>query len=873
MMRTPVQRGVWLVLALVAGILAALPARGGIDLRLPSSRVEFDLSKLPARLSSGDFSLLTWVWIDAPDSADPRPIITIPETLELRVNADSKLSLSLSRLVDPLAVDLPTKQERLTPRTPILEGDEPPKPVYTPGLVSNTAPANAKLQRLSVTTSGPIRTNAWTLVCIRFERSKGKLSIWARSDGGPARAAAALDATWINLPFDTRRPLVLGSRGGNSCISQLGIIAIRSEQVPAADLDAIFGSRRLLGVYDTDRRSLGSVISGPPGVEWMIGHSMPTFPQNGAGGGTFDRSAVVGRLVGLYNVTVYQATYLVNAAWNRTGAVAAVKDAFFASPDDGKYAGFFKRDGWKSGVGPAWVPGASAPAQALVDRNPSTTIRVMTSSNSRGVKNGDGSGFSPGNYAHGFIEKYRDLTSGILMRPAILTSGGNPWFGFDCATMNPQQSAPGTIIEISGTTDNAGDFGRFFTGSAAFGRGPGAGVFLLPSATYGMRCRPENLSLLSATAPLDVEAYVLRYPGATRLKWRGDRGANQAFPGIASAWNTLETDTTRVVLTPESAVAQSNLLVSFFGDQTSTIFPGDICAVASGPGARSISMVKTVTFDGTRTRITFEMPLKEAPSGASAIHFGDFQIVPVKVSFPALAPGDTNSWRGIAFQAESGGAGVPIFAFSAVRPDVPGFVFGTSGWGGHGYQQQLDFSFPAANRAWMALTGADLWIQVPAEQLSTPPVMDAFTDLIRSALPSVSIVWAGESGLQADANINWHQYILSHAAAKGVIALSVLEHPRVGNLYEQYADGLLSDGDHYSQRGNRRLADLWIAQLRMALRACPADYDKNGTIDSSDMALFETDLASQNPSADYNADGLVDQQDLTAFLAAYASGC
>jgi hypothetical protein len=865
--------------AAAAGLVACLPgvvgrAEAGIELRFPTSHVDFDLASMPAAFNSGDFSLIAWVWIDAPESPSSRMIFGTPDRFEVRAGVDGRITASLIRPVQPDMVEPPSRQDRLRIRTPILEGDEPPKEPRTGSTAGPMTPTAAKLQKLTATASGPASTDAWTLVCVRFERSKGKLSVWTRSAGGVARAGAALDASWKGFGFDDRQRLLLGGNAGSSFTGQIGLAVIRPEQVTGADLDAVFSSRRLLAPFDLDTRAQGGAMSGSGGVEWMIGHSMPTFPSSGSGGSTFERASVVGRLVGPYNVTVYQSRFGQPPVWNRTWLIAGASDAFFASANDGRYAGFFRRDLWDTGVGPGWVAGTSAPGAELVSGAPAGLMRIIASSNSRGVKNGDGSGLSPGNYAHGFIEKYRALTSGILMRPAILTAGANPWFGFDCALMNPQQSAPGTIIELSATPDNAGDFGRFFTGSAAFGRGPGAGVLLLPGASYAMRCRPESLSQLIAAAPLEVEAYVMLYPGASRLKWRGDRGPNQGAPGVTLPWNTLEADTTRVSLTPDSVIYQTQTVLAFFGDQRGVILPGDACAVTSGPGARSISLVKSVAFDGIRTRATLEKPLRQAPTGASVVNFGPWEIRSLRVDFAPVLPGDPNTWRGIGFQAEAGGAGTPVFAFSAVRPDVPGFAFGTAGWGGHGYQQQLDGSFEEANRAWMALTRADLWFQVPAEQLSTPAVMSTYTDLLRSALPGVSIIWAGESGLLADTNTNWHQYIFDHAAEKGVVGLSLLEHPRVGNLHEQYADGLLSDGDHYSQRGNRRLADLWIAQLRMALRpGCPGDYDQSGVLDAADLAAFQIDLAGQDPDADYNADDLVDGADLTAFLEKYAQGC
>lgn len=860
----------WSILPIGSGV-----ARADFKFILPSSNLAFELTSLPPLIRTGDFSLLMWVWIDAPEVPSERTLVSIPESFDLTVRADGKLAATLSRPAESDTVGPPEKNLRLQLRTPVLENeDNLPTDTRTPTTTSSIRPGKAKLQRLIAITPAPATTGAWTLVCVRLERQTGRISIWSRSDGSPARLGVASNPAWKGFAFEERQRLYFGGNRESACLGLIGVTVLRSEIVTPADLDAVFNSRRCFAPLDTDRRSVGGVMSGPAGAVWMIGHSMPTFPSNGTGASTFDRAAVVGRLVNKNNVTVYVAGPGTGPQWNLTKAAASTRDLFFAGHGDEPYNRFFIRDRWNTGVGPGWVPGVAPAAAELLKDQPTRQLRMIASSNSRGVKNGDGSGLSPGNYAHGFIEKYRANVCGILMRPAVLTSGGNPWFGFDCSLMNPAQSAPGTIFELSSTTDNSCDFARFFTGSAAFGRGPGAGLFMLPGSNYSLRCRPENLSLLNGQSPLDVEAYVMAFPGASPIRWRGDRGPNQAGTGSVGAWITDTLDTARITLMPDPIIFQTSTIFAFFGDQRANILVGDACVITQGPGARCISLVKSIAYDGIRTRVTLEKPVLVAPTSASTVKFGPWELRAIRINFPAQPPTDPNTWRGIGIVADAGGIGFPVYAFSAVRTDTNGYIFGTAGWGGHGYQQQLDNSFAPANVAWMALTKADVWFQVPAQQLSLPPVMSDYTDLVRAALPTCDVIWAGESGLFADPAPAWHQYILTNAAAKGVVGLSVLEHPRIGDLHEQYADGMLSDNDHYSQRGNRRLADIWVAQLRQALRTgCPADFDNSGTVDPADLASFEADLAQGKPDADINADGLVDDQDLAAFLAMYASGC
>lgn len=864
------------LLACALAFMLPLRTRAAIEFWSPASNLGFELQNVPAAFRQGDFSLLMWVWIEPPDAPKGRMICSIKDRFELKLGSDGRLAASLIRSAPPVQVEPPGRSQRYSRAVPLPWDQTPPGP--TGAQAGSSQSASAGVQRLTATTSGPVQTGVWTLVAVTLDRHTGRLSVYARSDDAAPKIGGVTGADWTPFHFASADHLMLGASAApvtsEAMMGSIALVVIRSEVVTAADLDAVYASRRLLAPLDTDRRSLGGVISGPDRALWMIGHSMPTFPYGGSGGSTFERSAVVGRPVKKTNVTIYSDLYGLTPLWNVTGPVLVVTDATHQSPHDGRYAGFFVRDRWNSGIGPGWTKGIAASAGELLSATPTRQIRVIASSNSRGVKTGDGSGLSPGNYAHGFIEKYLPQVSGVLLRPATLTSGGNPWFGFNCSFQNPAQSAPGTILDIAATTDNAGDFGRFFTGSAAFGRGPGAGVFMLPGSTYAMRCASEWQSLMNADGPLDVEAHLLSFPGATNMQWRSDRGSNQQGNGVVGPWQPLTLDSTRITLAPDPIIFQTQTILAFLGDQRNHIQIGDACVVADGPGKRSISLVQSLNFDGLRTRVTLEKPLLAAPTGDSIVKFGPWQLVSVLHSFPALAYSDVGTWRGLAFQAEQGGIGAPVYAFSAVRPDVPGFVFGTAGWGGHGYQLQMDRSFPAANIAWMALTRADVWFQVPAQQLSLPSCMPAFSSLVKAALPDCDIIWAGESGLFADPGFGWHQYILENAASNNAIGLSLLEHPRVGNFREQYADGMLSDNDHYSQRGNRRLADLWIAQLRQALRAgCPGDYDQSGSIDASDLAAFEADLSAENPAADVNADGLVNSDDLTTFLSDYAQGC
>src|SRR5690606_34542691 len=132
-------------------------------------------------------------------------------------------------------------------------------------------------------------------------------------------------------------------------------------------------------------------------------------------------------------------------------------------------------------------------------------------------------------------------------------------------------------------------------------------------------------------------------------------------------------------------------------------------------------------------------------------------------------------WRGLELACEESeaGPGVVAVAVSGFRAEAAGFLLGAAGWGGHGYDEQLDRNFSAAPERWMAMSGADVWIQGFAQQGSGPDAMDRYAEVIQRALPNVEIVWAGDTEHGNSTFQPWHSYILNHAAERGFCGLSL----------------------------------------------------------------------------------------------------
>ncbi|MFG0284572.1 MAG: GC-type dockerin domain-anchored protein, partial [Phycisphaerales bacterium JB039] len=406
-------------------------------------------------------------------------------------------------------------------------------------------------------------------------------------------------------------------------------------------------------------------------------------------------------------------------------------------------------------------------------------------------------------------------------------------------------------------------------------RAAGSALRIDPGGFQSLRCGPVAGSLIRADAPLTCEAHVLRFPGSSALLWRSDRAASQAADGLLGAEQALELDSTRSVrtlATPDRAPDDRSLVLA--GDWRGLVAVGEAAYVAAGPGAGAISIVAEIGYASGETTIGFEQPFGQTPALGSTLAFGPWSIQTVRLPFEPLGAGDERVWRGIRLDAaDDGKAGVVAFAVSAYRDDVPGFMFGAAGWGGHGYDPQLDEAFGAATGAWMALSKADVWLQGFAQQGSTPQAMPRFSDAIRAALPGCEIVWVGETEHGNSTFEDWHRFVLNEGPAYGVPAISLLMEPSLGSFLEQLADGLRADNVHYSAFGNRILADLWTAQLDLATTdgACASvDLDGDGLLTLFDFLEFANLFAAGDLRADFDGSGALDVFDFFAYQNEFA---
>ncbi|MCL4220621.1 MAG: hypothetical protein KJZ65_04550 [Phycisphaerales bacterium] len=822
-----------LVLMLIALLAAtASHARAAVRAESDSARIALARHVSPGdRLQAGDFSILLWVHPDAP-TMDARGIFEIPGVLSICTSAGGTLVASV-------------------------EGED----------------GQGQLVSLVADSGQPLLGGQWQLVALSFRQSGFVDILHADSTGVHSGIASAGGAVMPAQQGELGPCLGADSQGRPALIGSYGLLVFRSHVVKANDLTTIRSTRRYFGPYDLS--GVGS-MNGVAGAEWMLNHAATTLPVNiDAGGLASQRAAVMGQPAGLHNIHVYDKRDAVGSEYERFNLVRQaidVRDFRYVSTREPPLDGFFMVDPGPFAVTYPSVPGESALAVQLVN-GPRRPIRMFISSNSRAVFRDDGSGQSPGNYAHGFFDLKRSEVSGVLFRPAVRGSGG-PWFGLDCVDP-PRAELTDLIDTASGVYAS---FSRFWTGSArATSEAPGSGLFLRRWGTYEMRCRPEEGSLMVADAPLVVEAHVMAFPGASPVLWRPRRGAWQSETGIDEAPSQQMTlDTTRHVhMFGLNDRVLNHSAISLVGNFEGLIKPGDAMFIGTGPNAGQINVVNTVTQGISQATITFDRNMLRWPEAGVYLRFGSWRFETLRYEFPPVPPGDARTWRGLFLQAVDEGSGFPVFAYSAYRPNVPGLQIGVAGWGGNGYLLQLLKSEPAAMQGWMQKAAADLWIQVPAQQNALPSNMSDFTAAIRQATPDCEIIWAAEAAHPSGSQLGWPQYIVDHAAEEGVIGIVAYNQPHVGTELEQLADGHRANLPHISRRGNIKLAELWCQLLQSAaIDPCPADFAPVwGQYDFFDVQAYLAAFSTGDPRSDLNGDGAINFFDVQRFLMLFTAGC
>ncbi len=719
---------------------------------------------------------------------------------------------------------------------------------------------------MAVTSTRPLEAGRWALVGVSFDASSGALGLWRCTEGDGADSVEVVDASFV--PGNTASGVTIGGFGGAPAMAGVvGALALRTEALSGSDMAAVWATREFNALQTLSTLGGGGSMSGEAGCSWMIGHAMATEPADGLLEETPSeaRASWPGSEATEWNTIVMDRTEVYlgfrDDVVRPTEVAGLVRHV---SPYDTGSGEFLVRAVVPTTTLPAWseVEGPAGEIRRLLS-GPLGLVRVVTSANSRAVRSNDGTGQSPGNYAHGFIALLEPRIAGVINRPA--STGTGPWFGLDCGHAAPFLS--GQVDDIAQM-----DFSRFWTGSVKAGSiGPGRGLRLSEGASYILRAGPAGM--MTADAPLELRAHVLRRPGAGRLRWTPSAAAEQGMEGFGvGAPEELDLSTTvwsRAMGAGDSYSGTQRTL-TLAGDLTGVIEAG--WAVFAGGGR--ISVVSEIDLlDGpVRTQLTLEHRFVSAPNAGATLEFGPWSYEAIGAEAPAVGAGDPAVWRGLRLDSVGPGRTVEVFSLSAWREGVDGFVIGTFGWGGNGYDTQQEETFSGSIPAVVRELAPDIWLQMFAQQASSTPSMSAIAALVRSGAPGVSLAWLGDMTHSVASEV-WHWYILENAAIEGLPAVSLLRDPRIGTLANQFADGLRSDPNHISQRGNELLAGAWLEALgRVALVSTPAaDLDGDGEVAFADLNLLLDRWGQTGPlnPADLDGDEQVGFADLNLLLGHY----
>ena len=722
---------------------------------------------------------------------------------------------------------------------------------------------------------GQVPLDEWILIGASWDGWTGDFKAWARSEN-VARVEDAVVAPGFVAAIP-QGDLTLGNppRAGTAAQQgDYGLIVFRNHAIDGRDFDDIWDTRDYFGGYRVENEADGGNLNGIAGVNWMANHAILTNPVETITGIPAS-AAIPGDNVASDN---YCALNVALAGSNQQTTIlvtglSAGTDAFqYFSPHDDGVSPFFVRQVPEIAIDDSYVAGVSPKIRQLAFGKPQQLIRCVVSANSRGVKLSDADNRTwPEHYAHGFIAARLAQIAGVLNRPARLNANLR-WFGFD--TDNAPVNS-GAILPITLTGAQQG-FRRLWTNSGLKFIGPGDGLFIDEDGVFALKARPEPGSLLIAEAPLVVRAYLLRFPGAGTLSWRPVKSTAQHVTGSFGAATSVDLDApgswTRVLTEVDVVDPTGSLLLD--GDFSAQATAGDAVYISAGNGQRGIAIMSDVSSDGITTQITFEHWFVVSPTTGSTLEFGPWEVVAIEYEWPALSESDPEQWRGLELTAVDG----PLvnFAWDAWRPDVNGFVFGGAGWSGNGYTPQLAEAVAAATTAWMQALEPDVWLQGIAGQDSQPPVMSEFLAEIRDAVPDVEVAWLGEGAHRNGPAEPWHVYMMDEAGAAGVPAATLVTNEMIGTYMDQSVDGLRNDGAHLSHRGNTRLAEGWLEQLRLAARI-PADLDGDGLVGILDFLAL---LAAWGPCpgppdpclADIDGDGVVGIADFLYLLGVWGSG-
>ncbi|MFI4882004.1 MAG: hypothetical protein ACIAQU_05405, partial [Phycisphaerales bacterium JB064] len=624
-----------------------------------------------------------------------------------------------------------------------------------------------------------------------------------------------------------------------------------------ADVQAVWDSRWFYAPHSLDARDAGGLMNGWQGCKLLAFHmvSSGAVGQDAAG---LMRSWVGGP-VSEHNVPMLTRPTELAPGFRglfRSAGRAQIADGLvFRSRLEPGMDGFFaiRLPDYRTDALPAGV--ANGPVRQLVT-GPEGLVRVLVSANSRGTRGSIAPQPRPESLAHGLAEALRPQLAGVLMRPAAIIDVRGGWLGFDTARQSPEMS----LVRPLHTRDDAwATFTRIGSGTMPDDSlGPGSPASISDGGMYRMLCEPIDGSLMTADAPLVVQATVLAFPGSSELQWAPAVATSQGADGdLVDVARIEQLDTTRlsVFWGDGDALAEPTRVV-LAGDVQAEA--GEAIVIIDGPSRGGIGHITSVERTSEQTTLHLSHPLGGEPRRGNELRIGPYRFVQVEYRFDAVASGDQRVWRGLELRSVGSSIGVMVYGHSAWRPDVDGFIVGSAGKGASGYTVQLDTAFPGATGEWARVSDVDIWIAALAQQGSDESAMSDYVAAVRAGLkPGAEVMWASSAVHGHVDHHSWHTYIAQNADAEGLAAVSGVNHPRVGDFFEQLASGMRYDDSHFTPFGNTVIAQAWLDQLQtLVLGDCAlADYDQDGEVTVFDLLVFQTDWEASVPRADLDGDG------------------
>lgn len=841
------------ILACLFAICLYCPAYAGVRATTPDARVVIASEILPESLETGEWSLLVWIYAEEAVarsssvlSIDGRlSVVATPDGLTVRMahrEYAAELQLGTTLVAGRwhlLAVSMEHRARRARAWLGVDRRD---------ASEADIAGATARLRR-----EGDARQ------FLRDRLQTGEPGI------GPRAALRSLGLTTSTTPkpepslsFDVDGLIIGSSLGLPAAMLTYESLAIRDHAIRDADVRAVWKSRDSYAPHGLDASDDGGWMNGWRGCSFLTFHAMS--PRPSGPGLPEDNASYVGGPVLRTNVIIVdeprQRIEPLSHVFMTVVPIRAAYGFVFSSRLEPRLDGFFAIEPAPFDA-PSEAIGPLGPKARMLATEPDGLVRVLVSANSRGVRGTLHPQPWPEGFAHGFVQALLPRVAGVMMRPPTIIDGRGGWFGLDTSESKPHVTL---VRALHARTDQWADWSRFGSGTLpAISRGPGPASNISSGGVYRLRCGPVDGSLLRSDAPLVVRSTVLAFPGSSRVRWTPERGAMQDGPGLElEPAQELPLDTTRdtIELMPGDRFDGDLRLIL---DRIVDVRAGDAIVVSSGPARGAVSVAADVDIIVGQTTVTLSHPFGERPGPGAELRFGPWRFVSIEHRFDPVPAGDDRSWRGQVIRAmDDDLLGVMLYATSAWRPDVDGFIFGSAGQSGRGYEPQMAGSFPGSLEAWANESLVDVWIQGLAQQSSSPSSMRDYLSALRSGLGAdAEVIWASDAVHAHSTHESWHRYIENNAADAGVPAIFAVGHSRVGSYFAQAASGMRTDDAHFSSFGSRMIAEAWLDQLRSLLDGpCDrADYNRDGTADIFDFLAFQTDWQAGDLRADLDDDG------------------